>query len=360
MVRGNMKINIKAFDEKNKELKRHKIVDGANTYRILPPFGEEADGYPYKRWSIVWLTDLESGKRRPYATPWSFQEKKCPVDEYCSALLEKIKSAEAKLTTADVSKEQIAEKLKPITELVYGLTSIKPKSTFFYNAINKAGEVGVLELKKSAHDQVKKLMKEYVHDYNQDPTSLNSDQEDSGVWFKIIRSGLSKNTEYTVEKSQIKFKDPTTGRTSFQDDQSPLPENVVENFSSLATNLFSLYRRNSYEDLKEILLANLAMIYKSHVEKYGSSAAESIKIQGFEFEDFLSDRPEPKANLLPKETIPMKSSKPKVMPRLDDEDDIEDEDEEYKPQPKQSQVKQVQVKSKADSSLFDMADDILS
>ena len=25
---------------------RHKIKDGVNTYRILPPFGEENNGYP--------------------------------------------------------------------------------------------------------------------------------------------------------------------------------------------------------------------------------------------------------------------------------------------------------------------------
>ena len=353
MVRGNMKVNMKAFEDR-KELKRHKIQDGSNVFRFLPPFGDQAEGYPYRRWCIAWLADPETGRNRPYASPWSFGEKECPANEYAKALMDKRDSLEKKLAAKDLSKEEIREKLKPISDILW---KIKPKSTFFYNAVNKAGEVGVIELKKSSQDDLKKAMKEYIGDYSQDPTSLNSDNDDSGVWFKISKTGAGLNTEYKVEKNQTKVKDSATGKLSFQDDQEPLPEGVVQNYEAMATDLFTLYRQISYDDLKQILLHNLATFHSGFVKEFGQSGADLIKIPGFEFDCAEAEEAQPVVKVEPSVT---KSAPKRPMPRLDDEEDLEQDEEEELPKAKMQARPAMRQPTKIEPDLFDEAEDLLS
>ncbi|NBW58171.1 hypothetical protein EBR43_10425 [bacterium] len=262
-------INMNSLKEK-KDWKRHSINQGDNIYRILPPFGESADGYPYRRWVLVWLSDPQTGRLRPYASPFSFGHKHCPIYEYVSAVETALKEEEARLfSSGEFSKEEIKENLKPVMDVLW---KIKPKQTYLYNACNKSGEIGLLELKKTAHDAMKKNMMQYVTDYGQDPTSLNSTSEDSGVWFKVTRTGEKTKTEYFVSKNQVKLRDQNTGKISWVDDQEPLPDNVVENYNDLGYDLSSVYREVSYDELKEVLLANLGSLLDQH---------PALRVQGF-------------------------------------------------------------------------------
>jgi hypothetical protein len=359
MARGNMKVNMNAFNER-KEIKRHKINDGDNLFRMLPPYGEESDGYPYRRWVIAWLADPETGRNRPYASPWSFGEKDCPVGEYVKELQNKRDILEKKLAAKDLSKEEIKEKLKPLAEILW---KIKPKATFFYNAVNKSGEVGLLELKKSAHDSLKQAMKEYIADYNQDPTSLNSDADDSGVWFKIKKTGAGMSTEYSVEKSQAKVKDPSTGKISFQDDQSELPASVVENYEDLGNDLFKLYRQISYDDLRTILLFNLGQYYQAFCKEFGQKGADLIKVEGFEFESSDDEVVDKEDEVEAPAPVVKQVSKPSKKPMPKFSDDEEEEDDVFvapRATAKTQQISKPSFKKPVDSNLFDMADDLLN
>jgi hypothetical protein len=300
---ANLKINLDSLKPR-KEWKRHDINPGDNVYRVLPPFSEEANGYPYRRWVIAWMADPQSGRRRPYASPFSFSEDRCPVSEYAKALEEKRKAAEAELIGAGASKEDLKEKLKPYSEVLW---QIKPKASFLYNACNKAGEVGLLELRKTAHDELKKQMMQYVTDYGQDPTSLSSDQDDSGVWFKFRREGEGTNTEYKVVKNQSKKKTPEG--LVFVDDRESLPDTVVEGYDSLGYDLQTIYKRYSYDELKEVLMMNLAEIY----EKFPEAV-----VPGFELEDTPSKSAVAKTEHV---KVVQKPAANKVKIKLDDLDD---------------------------------------
>ena len=356
MTRAKMNVNTRAFEDK-KEMTRHKINAGDNVLRILPPFGEDADGYPYKRWTLAWLIDPSTGNRRPFASPWSFGHDDCPVGEYVRLLQDKKDKLEQKLAASDLDKSEIKEQLKPITETLY---AVKAKSTFFYNAVNKAGQVGVLELKKSAHDALKKVCSQYINDYGCDPTSLNSDNDDSGIWVKITRTGTGMDTEYTVDKNQSKVKNPETGKISFEDDQTELPAGVVNNYESMATDLFKLYREVSYDDLKDVLLFNLANLYSTFIKDFGAKQANLIKVPGFEFDDLLDQEPPARQE----QRQPVKQAT-KQMPKFD-QDDEEDEqprkvtksapppfdaDEDIPVKPKKKAMSQ--------SEVFNLAEDIL-
>lgn len=316
-------INMDTLKDK-KEIKRHKVNDGDNVYRILPPFGENANGSPYRKWSLSWMADPESQRRRPYPSRTSFGEKDCPIWEYVNLLEQKAENLEKKLIKAGHDDEDIKEALRPILSTI---NEIKPKSSFIYNACNKSGEVGVLEIKKTAHDQVKKLMMEYITDYGQDPTSLASDADDSGVWIKINRTGLNRDTKYTVKKNQIKKKG--SDGITWVDDREALPENVVENYEDLAYDLHTMYREIPADKLKEALIFNISLLAASF-DKEGLDG-KLILLPGYELtEEIKNNVKKPKVAVEDDEEENQKPrGKKPVNLKLDsDDDENEEEDEE--------------------------------
>jgi hypothetical protein len=256
-----IKINLDSLKSR-KEWKRHKVKDGHNIYRILPPFGDNSNGYPYRKWQIVWgLVDPESGRARPYADTF-MSEKRSPVTEFINELKARAEKMNIQLTQQGSSEEEISERLKGLNTLIGDLV---PRTSYIYNACDKAGEVGLLELKATAHKDMKVRMNEYIQDYNQDPTSVNSADDDSGLWFDVVRSnetGKFRDTKYEVKKVQTKVKS-ASGGVSFVDDRSPLPDAVVENWENLAYDLSAIYQQKTYDELKEILQANLPRIIEA-------------------------------------------------------------------------------------------------
>jgi chaperonin cofactor prefoldin len=256
-LNSKIKINLDSLKSR-REWKRHKVKDGHNVFRILPPFGESSNGYPYRKWQIIWgLADPETGRMRPFASSMT-SEKRCPVTEYVQALTTKAEELKASLQATGTSKEEVTARLKDISQLI---NDLKPKTVYLYNAVDKSGEVGLLELKSTAHKKMKTEMGQYVGDYNQDPTSLNSNEDDSGVWFDVIRTGIGRDTEYDVKKCQVKTKS-LNGKIQFEDDRSPLPESIVQNYSNLAYDLSTVYQVKTYDELQEILEANLRSIHE--------------------------------------------------------------------------------------------------
>jgi hypothetical protein len=232
------------------------VKDGHNVFRVLPPFGDNSNGYPYRKWQIIWgLVDPESGRARPYSDS-TIAEKRSPIVEFVNELKARAEKMNATLTAAGASEEEVGERLSGLNTLIGDLV---PRTSYIYNACDKAGEVGLLELKATAHKDMKEKMNKYIQDYNQDPTSLNSADDDSGVWFDVIRTnetGKFRDTKYSVEKVQTKKKD-ANGKISFVDDQSPLPDAVIENYANLGYDLSAIYQQKTYEELNEILQANL-------------------------------------------------------------------------------------------------------
>lgn len=267
---ANIQINMDSLNPKSfKKTVRHKVQDGNNIFRFLPPFGAESNGYPYRKWNVVWgLIDPNSGRMRPFASSSTF-EGKCPVYDYLDILKQKVEDLK-KLGTAE----------EKVVELEKFISAIRPKSVYAYNASDKSGQVGVLELKSTAHKKVIALMNQYITDYNQDPTSLNSDATDSGVWFNVTRAGIRFDTTYDALKNQITTKDPVTGVPKFEDDRSPLAENIVQNFDSVAYDLNNIYQKLSYDDLKDILVANIIS---------ASDALPELLVAGFGLEEANSD-----------------------------------------------------------------------
>lgn len=252
-----IKLNLDSLKSR-RDWKRHKVKDGHNIFRILPPFGPSSNGYPYKKWQIIWgLTDPESNRARPFASSLT-SEKRCPVSEFVVSLKKRADEMKAKMQAQGASEDEIRVRLKDLSELAANLT---PKTVYVYNAVDKSGEVGLLELKSTAHKAMKIEMNQYIQDYNQDPTSLNSADDDSGVWFDITRQGMGRDTEYDVKKCQTKVKNGNA--VSFIDDRTPLSDTVVDNYDNLAYDLSTVYQVKTYEQLQEILEFNMTGIIET-------------------------------------------------------------------------------------------------
>lgn len=327
-----IKINTDSLKSR-REWKRHKVKDGHNIYRILPPFGDSANGYAYRKWQIIWgLADPETGRMRPYASSMT-SEKKCPVTEFVKELKTYGETLKAKLQAAGTSEDDIKERLAPLNKLVQDLN---PKTVYIYNAVDKAGEIGLLELKSTAHKKLKAEMLDYIHVYNQDPTSLNSDDDDSGVWFDVVRTGMGRDTEYDVKKCQQRIKEGT--KISFQDDRSSLPDSVVDGFEKNAYDLGSVYQIKSYDDLQEILDANMAALIQicPDVANMNNTNATTALL----------------TTVSP--TITKKQGKVPVNLKLDADDEDEDEIQSSKP------MKSVSVQSIDDDDFMAKAEALLN
>jgi hypothetical protein len=303
MSNGKIKINMDSLKSR-REWRRHKVKDGHNLYRILPPFGAASNGFPYKKWQIIWgLIDPASGRSRPFASSMT-SEKKCPVTEYVQQLKKQADKIKSQLQAKGESEEAIKERLSDLNSLI---SDLSPKTVYIYNAVDKSGDVGLLELKSTAHKDMKNEMTQYIQDYNQDPTSLNSSDDDSGVWFDVVRSGVGFSTEYSVKRHQTKVKN-AAGKLTIEDDRSALPDSVVENYDNLAYDLSAVYQVKSYDELKEILDANMPSI-----------------IQNCPDADLTEDGVEPvMVTTSTSQNRPVvKASTKQVSVRLDDDDDDE-------------------------------------
>lgn len=256
---ADIKLNMDSLKPK-REWKRHKVEEGVQIYRILPPFGDKSKGYPYRKWSVVWgLTDPATGRMKPLSSTSAY-EKKCPVYEYLDLLKKKVENDKnalaGQLKSQGLTDEQITEKVKEqFSEVSKFIGQLRPKTVFAYNACDKAGTVGILELKSTAHTQLLELMSKYIQDYDQDPTSLNSSDDDAGLWFKFTREGKGLNTKYGVEKNQEMQQ--INGQRVYVDDRSPLHANIVKDYQNLAYDVHSIYTVKSYDELKDILMYNL-------------------------------------------------------------------------------------------------------
>lgn len=273
-----IKINMDSLKTFRKTV-RHKVQDGSNIFRLGPPAGKASNGYPYQKWGVIWgLSDPSTGNRRPYASPSTY-EGKCPIYDYLDLLKVKVDNMQNAMISKGATKDEVKERFKDTN---YFISQLRPKTVFAYNAVDKSGQLGILELKSTAHKKILELMNKYIIDYNQDPTSLGTDATDSGVWFDITRRGTGLQTEYGAIKHQSMAKD-AKGVPQYQDDREALPESVTEDYDNLAYDLTSIYQKKTYDEMKEILLANLEILGQDNsdltIEGFGANAESVIEVK---------------------------------------------------------------------------------
>lgn len=231
---ANEELNLDGMQSGRREINRFKITEGSHIYRVLPPFGTDHQRKASRQIQLHWGFYKSDDKTSPLTCSYPF-EGTCPICLHVKELeaaAEKEKTLGNTDTAEDLAKEALG---------------IRARKTFLLNAANQNGEVGVLEITKTAHDQMIELMREYLNKYGKNPTSLKD-----GIWFVFSRSGKGFQTVYkvTINKSIVTLED---GDQVEKVDRSPLAQNIQENYEKLAYDLHTMYKPCKASDLKRVL-----------------------------------------------------------------------------------------------------------
>lgn len=194
------------------------LPKGISHFRILPPFGAGNGGSLFRQYNLHWGFTGPNGKKRPVSCSY-FTEGFCPV---CSRVFEVKKEIE-RLKLA--GEEANSEKLEDLNKYV-GEHSCK--RSFLYNAVAAGGNVVMLNVTKTAHEELKKLLFKAVTEKKFDPTNLTN-----GVWFEFNKTGSMFQTKYAVDYKKISVE--VDGETLEKLDRSPLPDDLVKAISTQLT-----------------------------------------------------------------------------------------------------------------------------
>jgi hypothetical protein len=261
----------------------------------------------------------------------------CPVNEFNKALAAYVERTKSNLLHDGLSDAEIKEDLSLLNKAAW---EVKVNHVYAYNVATKDGKISVMEVKTTVHKGLKKLMGDYIKTYGQDPTALTSDEEDNaGVWMSVERSGMNRDTEYSVDFNQIKTRS-ASGKITKEDDRSPLSPHIEENYATSGYDLSTLYKTLSYDEIKTVLMSNLAIL------------AESEPRLG-QIPGFLLNETAIEEEVAPKITKSTTKQAPKTVIALDDED-LDDEEPPFEVTPAT-----LPPKAKIMSSARQLADSLL-
>jgi hypothetical protein len=214
-------------------INRFKVTEGTHVLRILPPFGTDHRNRASHEINLHWGFTTAAGQVRPISCSYP-TEKYCPICTRAKELEALAERAKAE-GDADSEKENRDQSIK-----------LRSRRSFLYNAADKNGKVGVLDVPKSLHDEIIKLFKEYVQKFDLDPTSLTD-----GVWLQLSREGQGLKTRYAAKFNKTTAK--IDGELVEKLDRTPLSDSVVNNYEKLAVDIHSLHRPSTALELKKVL-----------------------------------------------------------------------------------------------------------
>lgn len=259
-------------------------IKGIQHYKILPPFGTDHGGSLSAQYTLHWGFMGENGKAKPVTCSYK-HERFCPV-------CDRVKEAEDKLKRLKDTGGPEAEQ-EALTQYI---KDFKRKNSFLYNAVTIDGRVVLLELTWTAHDELRKKIKEAVVDKSIDPCAL-----DAGLWFTFKREGKGfLDTTYKVDFKKISVK--VDGEDLEKLDKTPMGVDLqVRIKAQLAggkgpmIDLHALYEQHTAADLGGYLAGKPVVSKKPKAEAEGAAPAATDAKQ----EEKLPDFPSGKSKKLP-------------------------------------------------------------
>lgn len=170
--------------------KNFRIKWGDQTYRVLPPYGSlRFDGKWEMYYRVHWGAGVigSDGKfsHRPFlcVEEIDYSSRKilspCPACEEIRAKKEEYDALESQLKAEGLEKEEIREKLSPLTAW---LKKYNVNGQWYMNVMNTEGEVGTLAIPSRMRSHLRTAIKDLV-EKGYDPLST-----DKGFWFVFSRT----------------------------------------------------------------------------------------------------------------------------------------------------------------------------
>jgi len=202
-----------------KDFTRLKVPkDGSLVLRILPPYGVNHGGVPFKEEAQHWGFLDENGDQKPVDCTYS-SEGSCPV---CKKYFD-LKDVADKAKASGATKEDVSL-------LMDEAFKFKSNRHYLLNVVDATDNtVKILEIPKTALDSLLKEITKNVKERKFDPLSLTT-----GCWFKFYKTGKMFNTEYFVETKKI-IKETADGEAEFTD-KTPIDSELLEKIQEQLAN----------------------------------------------------------------------------------------------------------------------------
>ena len=233
----------------------HKITDGDNIFRILPPFGTNHNGLPMAEWYLHWGFTDDQGNKKVLVCTKRF-EKFCPICQQANTLRDTMSEIVREFEYEADGRTKVAWKNVPKelavkhNEVKEQFDAIRAQRGYYYNALDESGTVGVLKIPKTAKDGLNEKIKDAVKRLGFNPLSLRD-----GCAFNIkrVRTGPNNfDVEYKVELVKVAVKD-AAGDIVEKTPRSSVSEDLIQNFSERAYDIHTLYTVRPSSDLAKIM-----------------------------------------------------------------------------------------------------------
>jgi hypothetical protein len=165
-------------------------------FKVLPPYGTNHRNLLFHKYEIHWGFVTAEGGKRPVSCSYP-TERFCPVCEIVKSAQNE-RDSYFKKDPAGGKPIQIGGTKERIEELDDTIFQFKAKVYFAVNAYLSDGRVVILELKKTAVENLMGKIEIAIKKKKFDPTSLRT-----GAWFEITRTGKKLMTKYPVEFKKI-------------------------------------------------------------------------------------------------------------------------------------------------------------
>ena len=224
--------------------KYYKLIDGAVTFRILPPLGELADD---GKWSMFYDVHYgytnSAGKLRPFQSPL-VKNYKTKMIEVPDAALERIEKLKAEMEKAKESGDTV--KYNKLNELVGQKGKFNLDKNHYMNVVDLEGNIGILKLRHKAKlaldAEIKALREKGI-----DPLSV-----DDGRFFTFRRSGMGRDTTFKVEVHTETINVPNVGEVK-REVKHVLTDDLIKRLSKEAADLSKLFKKPTAEEVARIV-----------------------------------------------------------------------------------------------------------
>lgn len=239
--------------------------DQANVFRFLPPYGALATTNKIGHyWSIHFGFKGSNDKMKPI--PCIFKKDRDGIVTQACPLCDKVTALGNALKTLKASGGNPAI----VAELEAKLDKMNLDKAFYLNVVDASGKVGILQLRykpfKALETEIKRLWNE---------EKVNAVSPGEGVMFDIRRTGMGRETQYSVNPARMTIQDPTSLKFYQMYKTFNVDDAIIARMEKEAGELTALYKIFGVEDLIAIASGDPKVIDRLFARPEKNDAAAS-------------------------------------------------------------------------------------
>jgi hypothetical protein len=233
----------------SKKKNNWRIGDGDNIYRILPPLGKLAATGGWAVFEALHWGYRGSKGMRPFKCIQKKHFKsgmitvQCPECDKIAEYKGLLESAEEQKASEGMSKDQIKEAVKPLSDWLFSHNLDKK---WYVNAMKEDGSIGRLAMPHKMYQALQQKIEKLINEDGIDPIAV-----DGGVWFVLTRTGKGVQTAFSVDVQYTQ--ETVNGRKAKVIKPAALNEETLAKVAAEAYDLSDSFRKLTYDEIKRLV-----------------------------------------------------------------------------------------------------------